>query len=73
MEDTQSEPGSLQNLDTRSHGANIDDEPIVPEADARDRRDRSAIFQDSDQLPEKIDDDAFLEPGDMVELRYFIH
>ncbi|MCJ1436206.1 hypothetical protein MMC27_005584 [Xylographa pallens] len=68
MEDTRSEPGSLQNLITRSHGANIVDEPVVPEADARDLRDRNAIFQDSDQLLEKIDDDAFLEPGDMVEL-----
>ena len=72
MDDTQIEPGSLQNLTTRSHGANSVDEPIVPEADARDLRDRDGIFKDNDQLIEKFDDEAFLEPGDMVELRYFI-
>ncbi|MCJ1280975.1 hypothetical protein MMC26_000293 [Xylographa opegraphella] len=68
MEDTRSEPDSLQNLITRSHGANVVDEPIAPEADARDLRDRNGIYIDNDQLIEKIDDDAFLEPGDMVEL-----
>ncbi|MCJ1379160.1 hypothetical protein MMC17_002260 [Xylographa soralifera] len=68
MEDTQSEPGSLQNLITRSNGADSVDEPIVPETDARDLRDRDGIFKDNDQLIEKINHDAFLEPGDMVEL-----
>ena len=72
MEDAQSEPGSLQNLITRSHGTNSVDEPISPEADARDIRDRNGIYKDSDDLIEKIDDSAFLEPGDLVELRYTI-
>ncbi|MCJ1401372.1 hypothetical protein MMC11_004584 [Xylographa trunciseda] len=66
IENNQREPGSLQNLITRSHGADRVDEPMVTEGDARERRE---IFIDDGELIENIDDDVFLKPGDLVELR----
>ncbi|MCJ1388533.1 hypothetical protein MMC18_001380 [Xylographa bjoerkii] len=68
IEKSQSEPGSLQNLITRSHGANRVDEPTVTEGDASDTREQSGVFMDDGEFVEKIDDDMYLEPGDMVEL-----
>ena len=60
-------PGSLQNLLTRSHGEKQVDEPALVDGGASDRYTMSC---DEDRILERTEDEPFLQPGDLVELRY---
>ena len=71
IENSRNEPGGLQNPITRSHGASTVDESNLTEGDVTNTRVSNGIFQYDDRHIEKTAD-MFLEPGDMIELRYCI-